>query len=157
MKDNEVVFVDGELYTIDHLAEYMDDELREHLHLTVAPCDAQEFFNEYVKAGGDPEIVNNIARLTDRDLVTNYSVISTATSAWVKIMEREDRLTFDNNDRAWDEDAGRPACLQAGWDPASQKLGARVVASARPEYCDLQPGDIAISDGLGSDVYFLRI
>ena len=33
----------------DLAVSFMDDDLREQIHVTLAPCTDQEFFNEYVK------------------------------------------------------------------------------------------------------------
>ena len=37
------------------IADYMDDEIREELHSRLAPCSAEKFLLEYIKA--DPEIL----------------------------------------------------------------------------------------------------
>lgn len=34
----------------DTAVDFMDDELREQLHMELAPCTEQEFFNAYAKA-----------------------------------------------------------------------------------------------------------
>jgi hypothetical protein len=37
-------------YTLDELAPYMDDDLREQIHAELAPCTGQEFVDAYAKA-----------------------------------------------------------------------------------------------------------
>ena len=40
----------GNEVNFEAAAELMDDELREELHQELAPCTAQEFFDDYAKA-----------------------------------------------------------------------------------------------------------
>ena len=40
----------GEEINYDVAVNFMDDELREQLHMKLAPCTEQEFFNAYAKA-----------------------------------------------------------------------------------------------------------
>lgn len=50
VSDRRVAYLDdGCYYTMDELANYMDDEIREDLHSKMAPCAAQEFVDAYVK------------------------------------------------------------------------------------------------------------
>ena len=44
-----VVDEDGKLLYFDAAAMYMDDDIREDLHLKMAPCTRQEFFDAYCK------------------------------------------------------------------------------------------------------------
>lgn len=41
---------DGHLVYYDAAVELMDDDLREQLHMEMAPCTNQEFYDAYVKA-----------------------------------------------------------------------------------------------------------
>ena len=41
---------DGHMIDYDAAVELMDDDLREQLHMEMAPCSNQEFFDAYVKA-----------------------------------------------------------------------------------------------------------
>lgn len=40
----------GEEINYDVAVDFMEDELREKLHMELAPCTEQEFFNAYAKA-----------------------------------------------------------------------------------------------------------
>lgn len=41
---------DGRTVDYDAAVELMDDDLREQLHMEMAPCTNQEFYDAYVKA-----------------------------------------------------------------------------------------------------------
>lgn len=40
----------GTEFDYEVAVDFMDDELREQLHMELAPCTEQEFFNAYAKA-----------------------------------------------------------------------------------------------------------
>lgn len=44
------VILNGKEFEMDVVASYMDDEIREELHLALAPCEEQEFLDAYIKA-----------------------------------------------------------------------------------------------------------
>jgi hypothetical protein len=50
MEGSGWVFLDDELVDFESAAVLMDDEIRERLHLAMAPCTDQEFVDAYVKA-----------------------------------------------------------------------------------------------------------
>lgn len=43
------VIVNGQEFDMDAVANLMDDELREDIHMDLAPCTDQEFVDEYCK------------------------------------------------------------------------------------------------------------
>ena len=46
---DKAVTVNGEIYNIDDIAIYMDNDIREKLHAELAPCEPQEFVDRYVE------------------------------------------------------------------------------------------------------------
>lgn len=40
---------------LDTIASYMDDEIREQVHIELAPCTPQEFLNRYLELDSDFE------------------------------------------------------------------------------------------------------
>lgn len=43
------VKLNGKEFDLDDIAMYMDDELREQLHMELAPCNPQKFLDEYCR------------------------------------------------------------------------------------------------------------
>lgn len=46
----KVINANGKEIDFESTVSYMDDEIREELHMKLAPCSEQEFFTEYEKA-----------------------------------------------------------------------------------------------------------
>lgn len=40
---------EGNVYEYDVVAQYFEDDIREDLHLKMAPCSEQEFFDAYIE------------------------------------------------------------------------------------------------------------
>lgn len=47
MKNIKVINMNGTEIDYEAAVELMDDEIREHLHMTIAPCSEQTFFEAY--------------------------------------------------------------------------------------------------------------
>jgi len=46
---DKAVTVNGEIYNIDDIAIYMDNDIREKLHAELAPCEPQKFVDRYAE------------------------------------------------------------------------------------------------------------
>lgn len=55
--------------------QYMDDEIREDLHMEMAPCTEQEFFDAYVKRHAE--------KFDGEDFVENFGLASTVHIEWL--------------------------------------------------------------------------
>lgn len=43
---------------LSNIATYMDDEIREHLHFELAPCDPEEFLDAYIREADDEDFMD---------------------------------------------------------------------------------------------------
>ena len=48
-RDHNMVRVHNELHDFEYVSEMMDDDIREAVHMDIAPCTNQEFIDEYIK------------------------------------------------------------------------------------------------------------
>ena len=66
-KEIETVNYEGKEIDFEAAVNLMDDELREELHIQLAPCEAQLFFDEYCKKHfekyGQEFVLDNEGRL----------------------------------------------------------------------------------------------
>lgn len=66
-KEFETVNYEGKEIDFEAAVNLMDDELREELHIQLAPCSSQEFFNKYCEKHfekyGQEFLLNNEGRL----------------------------------------------------------------------------------------------
>lgn len=46
-----------EVYSIDDIAQFMDDDVREQVHSDIAPCTDEEFLEEYLRRAPEDIII----------------------------------------------------------------------------------------------------
>lgn len=46
-----------EVYSIDDIAQFMDDDVREQIHSDIAPCTDEEFLEEYLRRAPEDLII----------------------------------------------------------------------------------------------------
>jgi hypothetical protein len=49
MNKETQVLISGKYYDFDTVVNLMDDDIREYLHMQLAPCSEQEFINTYLQ------------------------------------------------------------------------------------------------------------